>query len=100
MTHRVIEKPGQKVIEKFLTEIQSSFPEGILLVNSRATDAEWFQPCFNGTLCFTDHRIDFDSPDEKPTSSTHGSVFVYFGPNEEQFAKVFSRFGNIVKRWP
>jgi hypothetical protein len=93
-------KAGAALIEKFLSEALSSFPEGILLVNSRATDADWFQPCFNGVVCFTDHRIDFDSPEEKPTSSTHGSCFIYFGPNEKRFADVFSRFGNIVKRWP
>src|SRR3990170_4877703 len=30
-----------------------------------ATDSDWFQPCFNGMICFTDHRIDFDSPDRR-----------------------------------
>lgn len=93
-------KAGMGLIEKFLSEVGSSFHEGILLVNSRATDAEWFQPCFNGTICFTDHRIDFDSPEEKPTSSTHGSCFVYFGPRAEKFAEAFGAFGNVVRRWP
>ena len=32
-------KPGMALIEKFLSEVSSSCPEGILLVNSRATDA-------------------------------------------------------------
>ncbi len=93
-------KLGPPFIEKFLSEYGSSFPEGILLVNSRATDAGWFQPLFEGVICFTDHRIDFDGPNEKETHSTHGSCFVYFGPNEEKFAQVFSKHGNIVKRWP
>jgi len=87
-------------VEKFFNDFDSSFNEGIILVNSRATDADWFQPMFEGIICFTDHRIDFDSPDEKKTSSTHGSCFVYFGSNREKFAEVFNEFGNIIKRWP
>lgn len=74
--------------------------QAVILVNSRATDAGWFQPMFDGVICFTDHRIDFNSPDEKNTSSTHGSCFIYFGTNDNKFAEVFSEFGNVVKRWP
>lgn len=90
---------GPEFAEKLYNEYGSSVDEAIMLVNSRATDANWFQPCFEGVICFTDHRIDFDSPEEKQTSSTHGSCFVYFGPNEEKFAEVFSKFGNVVKRY-
>lgn len=86
--------------EKFYLEYGSTVEEAIILVNSRATDADWFQPMFEGVICFTDHRIDFDSPYEKQTSSTHGSCFIYFGANDEKFAEVFARFGNIVKRYP
>ena len=91
---------GSAFASKLYESIGSGVTEAIMLVNSRATDADWFQPCFDGTVCFTDHRIDFDAPDEKTTSSTHGSCFVYFGPNKERFAHVFSKFGNIVRRWP
>lgn len=91
---------GPEFIEKFIHDYGSTFHEGIILVNSRATDADWFQALFNGILCFTDHRIDFDSPDQKLTSSTHGSCFVYFGPHEKKFAGAFEQFGNIVRRWP
>lgn len=92
-------RAGPDFIEKLYNEYGSTISEAIVLVNSRATDADWFQPMFEGIICFTDHRIDFDSPHEKPTSSTHGSCFIYFGPNEERFAEIFSRFGNVVKRW-
>jgi ParB family chromosome partitioning protein len=93
-------KLGSAFAAKLYESLGSGVDEAIMLVNSRATDADWFQPCFNGVICFTDHRIDFDSPYEKPTSSTHGSCFVYFGPNEIKFADVFARFGNVVKRFP
>jgi len=91
---------AMEFIEKFFNDYGSSFHEGIILVNSRATDAGWFQPMFEGVVCFSDHRIDFESPDNKITSSTHGSCFIYFGPNEKIFAEVFNEFGNIIKRWP
>jgi len=93
-------KLGSAFAAKLYESLGSGVDEAVLLVNSRATDADWFQPCFNGVICFTDHRIDFDSPEEKPTSSTHGSCFVYFGPHEEKFAEVFAKYGNVVKRWP
>lgn len=86
----------EKLIQEYKTE---NITEFILLVNSRATDAEWFQPLYDGFICFTDHRIDFDSPEEKNTSSTHGSCFVYFGHNEKKFAESFSKHGSILKRF-
>ena len=92
-------KLGSAFASKLYESIGSGVDEAIMLVNSRATDADWFQPCFNGVICFTDHRIDFDSPYEKQTSSTHGSCFIYFGINEKKFAEAFAKFGNIVKRW-
>ena len=92
-------KSGPAFVRKLVDELDNTVTEAIVLVNSRATDAEWFQAMFDGIICFTDHRIDFDSPEEKRTSSTHGSCFIYFGPNRAKFAKVFSRFGNVVRRY-
>ena len=89
---------GGEFAGKLYESLGSGVEEAIMLVNSRATDADWFQPCFDGVICFTDHRIDFDSPYEKKTSSTHGSCFVYFGDNPGEFSRVFSKFGNVVCR--
>ena len=73
---------------------------GILLVNAHCTDTDWFQPLWEHTLCFTDHRIDFDSNSrEKTSSSTHGSVFAYLGPDLAEFAKQFNPFGAVVRRY-
>lgn len=90
---------GPPFIEKLYNSL-GPVTQAIILVNSRSTDAEWFQPLFDGVVCFTDHRIDFNSSNEKETSSTHGSCFIYFGPNKEKFAEVFKKFGNTVKTWP
>lgn len=71
----------------------------IILVNAHCTDTDWFQGLWDHLLCFTDHRIDFDSAGrEKPNSSTHGSVFVYMGRRNTAFIKEFATFGAVVKR--
>lgn len=74
-------------------------PAAIALINAHCTDTNWFQPLWDYHLCFTDHRIDFDSGDRtKTTSSTHGSVFVYLGDNHQAFVREFSPFGAVVRR--
>lgn len=72
--------------------------EAIVLVNAHATDAQWFQILWDGTLCFTNHRINFESPSGNGSGSTHGSVFVYFGPHKHRFIAAFSPWGTIVEK--
>jgi DNA N-6-adenine-methyltransferase (Dam) len=80
-------------VSKFIDEFAvQRVTAGILLVNAHCTDTEWFQPLWNGVLCFTDHRINFYGDDDR-SGSTHGSVFAYFGPDEAKFAEVFKQFG-------
>lgn len=71
---------------------QNKFEEGIILVNS-CTGAGWFQPLFDWTICFVDHRIRYVSPDGKKNQPTKDNVFVYVGPNWQRFVKVFSTIG-------
>jgi len=72
----------------------------ILLVNSNSTDTDWFQPLWDHLLCFTRSRINFLSPaGEVQAGSTHGSVFIYLGPDWDSFAQEFEAFGNIVSRY-
>ena len=69
----------------------------VLLLSAYSTDTRWFQPLWDHTLCFTDHRIDFESAGRQTTStSTHGSVFVYVGSARDAFARRFRDFGRIV----
>jgi hypothetical protein len=84
---------GRLVDEFWAGEVTAA----IALVNAHCTDTEWFQPLFNQPLCFTDHRIDFDSAGrEKTSTSNHGSVFAYFGPDPLALAQEFSQFGALV----
>ena len=86
---------GRLVLEHQAGEVDAA----ILLVNAHCTDTDWFQPLWDYHLCFTDHRIDFDSAGrEKNTTSTHGSVFVYLGPDTKTFKTEFAPFGAVVQR--
>lgn len=71
--------------------------QAVLLVNA-VTDRKWFQPLWNYTICFTDHRIRFYTPDKQPGQPTHGNVLVYFGDNVQDFVNHFSQFGVVVQR--
>jgi hypothetical protein len=84
-----------KLVDEFTA---GNVTEAVLLVNSNSTDTNWFQPLWEHVLCFTDHRIDFNAQAGNAGGSTHGSVFIYFGPKEAQFKKLFSRFGAVVKK--
>jgi hypothetical protein len=91
--------PGN-FISKFVDEHAAGrVTAGIVLVNAHCTDTDWFQPLWNSVLCFTDHRINFYGDDER-SGSTHGSVFVYFGPEEGKFAATFAQFGAVVRGFP
>ncbi len=82
-----------RLVEQFEAGIVE---EAILLVNSNSTDTNWFAPLWNYLLCFTDHRIDFQTPEGTKNGSTHGSVFVYFGPHRKRFFEEFQQFGYVM----
>lgn len=93
---------GPQFVLKLLSEYESGRIESaIVLLNSHATDAGWFQGLWDHTLCFTNHRIDFIPGDPllNPSSSTHGSVFVYLGPDPRRFAQHFSQLGAVVRKF-
>jgi ParB family chromosome partitioning protein len=69
--------------------------EAVLLVNA-ATDTGWFQRLWFYSICFVNHRIDFYTSSGERGGPTHGSVFVYFGPQLERFSRLFAQFGRVV----
>lgn len=72
--------------------------EAILLVTA-STEVMWFQKLWNYPICFSVRRdrVRFFSPTGSTLEHPHGTVFVYFGPNESRFIEVFSQFGRIAK---
>jgi DNA N-6-adenine-methyltransferase Dam len=90
---------GPKFVKKLIAEYESgNVAEAILLVNSHCTDSKWFKQLFNYVLCFTDHRSKFWNQDGIGGAPTHGSVFVYFGPNPDRFEEHFEQFGSVVEK--
>jgi len=71
--------------------------EAIMLINA-VTDRRWFQPLWDYTICFTDHRIRFYDDQGEFGNPTHGNAFIYFGHQGERFADIFSKFGVVVNR--
>ena len=72
----------------------------IFLINAYGFDSDWFQPLWEFTMCFTDHRVKFYSPQRESGGPANGNLFVYLGPKPERFREVFGLYGAIVRRWP
>ena len=94
--------PYGEHVGKFVARFVEAFKkgdieEGVLLINGASFDADWFQPLWKGTLCFMNGRINFSG--SEGTSPTHGSAFVYFGPNATKFREEFKQYGAVVKEW-
>ena len=71
--------------------------EAVLLVNAAPAN-KWFAPLWEYLVCFTDHRIRFQSPAGEANQPTHSNALVYLGKNKDGFIKHFAKFGAIVKR--
>ncbi len=88
----------------FIERLMQQFTDGIteqavVLVNAHATETTWFAPLWNHMLCFTNHRINYYGT--SGSGSTHGSVFIYLGPNRDAFLREFDKWGYLVVRvWP
>jgi ParB family chromosome partitioning protein len=94
--------PYGSLVGKFIAKLEHEIIKkrvtaSIVLVNAHCTDTAWFRPLWNGLLCFTDHRVNFTGDDTR-SGSTHGSVFGYRGPKEEDFIREFRQFGPVVAR--
>lgn len=71
--------------------------QAIFLCNA-VTDRQWFQQLWRFPICFTNHRIKFETQDGTPQQPVNGNAFVYLGENAVRFARIFSRFGVVVSR--
>ena len=86
-------------VAKLMEEVAAGrVSEAVVLVNANSTETNWFAPLWDHILCFTDHRINFVSPNGNHNGSTHGSAFIYVGPNEAGFIREFAAFGYVVRR--
>ena len=97
----VISRATGKFVEEFT---QNRFKKGIVLMNN-VTDTVWFKKLVAHALvmCFTDHRISFNTFDNKTVSNnTRGQIFLFFCSSAqssklaEKFKKEFRPLGLIL----
>lgn len=87
----------------FTTKLVAEYAAGrttaaVLLLNAYGFDSAWFQPLWDHPICFTNHRIEFSSPDRETGGPANANIFAYLGPHEDKFLAVFRDFGAIVRR--
>jgi phage N-6-adenine-methyltransferase len=93
---------GEEGTDRWVIKLIEEYTAGrtaaaILLVNA-VTDRKWFAPLFEQAICFTDHRIEFYTPEGEPQSPVSGNAFVYFGSERKAFKEHFTKFGAVVVR--
>jgi DNA N-6-adenine-methyltransferase (Dam) len=97
--------PYGKGSGQFTTKLIEEYDAGrvvaaVLLLNAYGFDAEWFRPLWRFPICFTDHRIQFTSPQRETGGPANGNIFAYLGTDDRRFADVFRQFGQVVRAWP
>jgi phage N-6-adenine-methyltransferase len=98
--------PYGRLVGEFVAKLVDEYTAGnvtaaVALLNANSVGTSWFERLWDGVLCFTRGRINFENGEGHAANSpTHGTAFVYFGPHPERFAGGFSRFGVIARRWP
>ena len=87
--------------EKLLAEYRAGrTTAAIILVNANSTGTTWFRPLWDFVMCFPYGRIHYISPvGGQSNAATHGSVFVYLGPDTDRFNEVFKPHGSVMTRY-
>jgi len=93
---------NKEFAQKMLDEVsKGNVTDAVVLLGAHAIETQWFAPYWNFVLCFTGHRIKFNTPTGPAVAGNiAGSVFVYLGAEQRKFASEFAKHGFTVKRWP
>lgn len=83
---------SQRLIQEYEA---GNVTEAILLTNAQTAE-KWFQPLWQFPICFTHHRIKFETVMGKKTQPTHGNAFTYLGYEPDKFERIFCQFGRCV----
>jgi hypothetical protein len=90
---------GGSLIGKFVDKLVEEHEAGrttqaVVLVNN-GTETGWFQKLWkcSTAVCFPAGRIRFWYPGRPSLSPLQGQVFLYLGPDPDQFRSVFGQFG-------
>jgi phage N-6-adenine-methyltransferase len=103
---RVFMNPPYSANQDFAEKMREEYAignvtEAIVLLGAHAIETKWFASYWDHVLCFTGHRIKFDTPTGPAIAGNiAGSVFVHLSLDSHKFADEFNQHGYIVKRWP
>lgn len=88
-------------IDKLLGELEARRVSQAIVLAPNSTDTKWFHraaPCAR-SLCFPKGRIKFlNAQGESRGGAISGQVFLYFGVDDTQFRRYFSKLGFIRPR--
>lgn len=89
-------------IDMLIAEYAAGRVKSAILLAMDDSSTKWFHRLADYPICFADHKVHFYTTQptaKKPTAThMHGTIFVYFGRNEQRFIDVFSQFGPVFKR--
>ena len=88
-----------KFINKLVAEFAAGRVEAAIVLTNNCTDTEWFLAAANvcHSICFTNGRIKFTTPNNDEVLPTQGQAFFYFGENVGGFEEVFCSIGFCVR---
>lgn len=85
-------------LEKLMRELAAGNVNQAMVLATCDCDEKWFQPLWDGLICFADHAVWFHRPDEPNSKQFLGTIFAYIGENEQRFIDIFSEFGTVARR--
>jgi len=82
---------GSKLVSTLIKEIEAGrVIEAAVIANSRYISMDWFQPLFNGTICFAKQT--------NGNKKNGGICIIYFGTKRNKFIAKFSQLGTVLKK--
>ena len=84
----------QTLLRKYKT---GEIDQAIAMVFGTSATMPWFLPFWEFLNCIVQTRIIFETSNGDSGKFGYGSIFVYFGCNEDKFIEVFSQFGTIAR---
>lgn len=88
----------ERFVDRIVNEYKSDIVTSAIVLTNNSTDTGWFHRLLEYPVCFTRGRIQFWNGDDK-LATRQGQAIFYLGKDTDLFAKLFSLFGEILKRY-
>lgn len=97
---RVYVNPPYRHVQQWVEKALSDPIDEVILLVAARTDAKWFHPCLQHSVCFVRGRLKFWHPGKPLRHAVFPSVFVYRGPRPAEFAEHFAKWGTVLQGKP